>query len=915
MKKVKRSPKVRAVKDQVPEVKVSVPAGKKPALIPLIKDPTLSYNSTKSKGRSQFQLSEYSLAESGRVEDTDSYVRQAFDKKSALMFKEGWDIVGPNPKTIKYIKTRLQQIAIASKVPTRSLLREIGSGLVRKSNVFLIKVRKEEASGGAIRRAPGSKVPLVPVAGYFISPAETMEYQLSGNKVIRWQQNMPNGDKNFYVPRDLIHFFYDRKEGFVFGTPILTPVIDDIRALRKIEENIELLIYQCLFPLFHYIVGTEDQPAAIDENGESEIDVVRREIQYMPAEGGIVTPERHEIKAIGSEGRALKADGYLEHFKKRVFAGLGVSAVDMGEGETANRATADNMSRNLIDSVKDFQQIIEIFFNEYIINELLLESTFGVEVLDEENLCRLKFKEIDIDAQIKKEAHLADQFNKDSITWDELRTTIGYEPIIVPTREEMDSEVDTAQKYPEWHKTRWKLFKEPELLIQSLDEPFSPTAKAVARNQSLEPTSADMDESAEASNKQEIDLEKEKSKAKVAVAKAKPKVGATRPSAPKKVKNGYLASTYDVAAKDIVTKIKADTTLDHDWYAVTFRAQMGTTVARLLADQVLAFHNGYSLHAALDDDKFIRNMAFSRQLFQERAEKYVTRLQEHVIGALRRNVTEDLTKEDKIIKARAVFESAAYRTKFIEDVEVRKARAWGQVMAKRKEDFSLNDTMTVLPTKESTCERCQRHADQDPIHLEWLTLDSVPPFHASCNCAMEFTSPSEKETLPIKNSTNLLQDKTDEEPEDGDITEGEFLSCPKCGKTAIKGKDTIDQYNCRACGHKFKKKVEDNSEAIDTPVEESEGNSESQFLICKNKALARLKERHPDWDDDTIEQIAEAACDYHRQMDKKEMEDEVKLEKCVLKVKKQLKKEHPNWNEDKVKSSAFVICNASQKGD
>src|SRR5690606_8563167 len=116
-------------------------------------------------------------------EDTDGYVRQAFDKKVALMFKEGWDLLGKDPKTIKYVKARLAQISKATNKPTNQLFRDIGSGIVRKSNAFVIKVRDVKASGGSIRREPGKSESIKPVAGYFIAPAETMEFRLSGNKV------------------------------------------------------------------------------------------------------------------------------------------------------------------------------------------------------------------------------------------------------------------------------------------------------------------------------------------------------------------------------------------------------------------------------------------------------------------------------------------------------------------------------------------------------------------------------------------------------------------------------------------------------------------------------------------------------------------------------------------------------------
>src|SRR3990167_9231579 len=108
----------------------------------------------------QFQPYRIQMAEIGKIEDTDSYVRQAFTKKTALMFKEGWDFVGPNPRTIKYIKARFAQITAASKIPTNELFRAIGSMIIKKSNCFLIKVRDTMASGGKQRTTPDAIVSL-----------------------------------------------------------------------------------------------------------------------------------------------------------------------------------------------------------------------------------------------------------------------------------------------------------------------------------------------------------------------------------------------------------------------------------------------------------------------------------------------------------------------------------------------------------------------------------------------------------------------------------------------------------------------------------------------------------------------------------------------------------------------------------
>jgi hypothetical protein len=884
------------VEDQIPEVQAPIPDTKKPALMRPVKNPVLVYRTTRFVGRGAFTPSEYDLGEIGRIEDTDSYVRQAFDKKVALMFKEGWDFVGPNTRTIQYLKTRLAQIAQASQVPTPALLRGIGSGLIRKSNAFLIKVRKTEASGGRVRSEPGKKNALKPVAGYFIAPAESMEFQLEGNKITKWRQKMPNGDYKDYSPRDVVHFHYDRKDGFVFGTPHLTPVIDDVRALRKIEENIEMLVYQHLFPIFQYRVGTPESPAGLTEDGRREIDVVRTEIQYMPSEGGIVTPERHEIIPIGAEGKTLRAEGYLEHFKKRVFAGLGVSAVDMGEGETANRATADNMSRNLVDSVKDFQQVMELFVNDFMINELLLESTFGDSILDEDNRCYLKFKEIDIDAQIKKETHFADQFTKNVINLDEARTGQGREPLLIPTPEEVDTGEDLSQKYPAWHRMYWKLFKEPELLIQSLDEPYSPLAKAIARSSSLETTSSDVEEAGEKQKKRDIEIEKEKAKAKPAFA---------RPSRPKR-KDGYLADTYTQITETVVTKVSIEQKVNKDWIAQLVRTALGTTIQRLIADQIGAFRAGIVSVGLVDRNKLPAMVSSARKVFTTRAERYVNRLTNHVANAIKRRVDSEVKPEELAGQVRAVMDAFQYRTAFIEDVEVRKAENWGRLQAWKQQ--GLETLWSFSPTPKSMCDICRPHHRQG-VSPTLVDIEDIPPFHAHCNCHLV----SQQELVQVTDEIGSLPPPKGYKMSGEDVDKplkgtGNIATCPECGKTAIEISKMPGYFVCRACKTTFQVKKDATKSRLGPKSKQAE------FRKCVQRAKARLKAQHPNFDDGRIEMMAETACDYLLHADAADLTDGEKMDRCVSKVKAQLKAKNPGWSTDRVTSSAFAICNTSLKG-
>lgn len=666
------------------------------------------------------------------LHNTDSFVRQAFNKKVALLLKEGWDFIGPNLRTIKYVKARLNQIAAASKIPTEQLLRSVAEGLVKKGNCFLIKVRKTDASGGRERSEPGKSATLKPVAAYFIAPAETMEFEVAGTQVNKWRQCMPDGSIQEYSPKDVIHIFSDRKEGFVFGTPTLIPVVDDIRALRKIEENIELLIYQHLFPLFQYKVGTDQFPAGMTETGEREIDIVKREIMYMPSEGGIVTPHTHEVRAIGAEGRALRAESYLEHFKKRVFSGLGLSAVDFGEGDTSNKSTADNMSRNLVDSVKDLQRVLEVAFNEFVVKELLLESTFGEDVLDEDNLVRLKFKEIDTNDKIKKEAHAADLFSKDIVTHDEARRTLGLEPLKLPSAEEVQSEQDLAVTYPEWARTRWKLFEEPKLLIQALDEPYTAASIAVAKNNATSISQGDLEQANEKTNEQnerdkehELDLEKERTKIKKTAAKKK---------------DGMLTQTFEQVKLDIVNRTVIKQQFEHHWINSLIRTQMQSTIDKLSAQVLISFKEGYSIWSPINSNEFIHSMSSVRSSLKERINFYVQKLTENLISALNRNIEKYSNPAELANVVRATFDSVEYRTSYIEETELKKARSLGESYGARV--AGLKELTSLSNNKEKACGICKSKHNK-PIDLLLITLEDLPPHHPGCECRYGLVSTQE----------------------------------------------------------------------------------------------------------------------------------------------------------------------------
>lgn len=410
---------------------------------------------------------EWDLYETGRILDVESIFRQVCDKKENLFLKEGYEFVGNNSDRIHYIETRLQQMEFATGMPFPVLLSDTIFSLIQQSNAFWVKVRKTEASGGKVRVDQNGKT-LNPVAGYFILPAETVRFQRDEyGKIVKYRQDVYGKKSKEFKPEDVIHFYFNKRKGFSIGTPQVVPVKDDMRALRRIEENVELLYYQHLFPLFHYQVGTPDQPSQTFPDGQTEVEVVQASVKQIPADGCWVTPERHKITVVGAQGKSLAVQEVIEYFKSRIYVGLGVSPIDLGEAGKASRSTAQTVSRNLIDNTKAYQKKFGAQFYSYVIQELLLESSFSDgSLLEKDNQVFLKFAEIDFEARMAKENHYVDIFLKNAISHSELRKELGREPF---TEED-------------WKDTNWAHVEREKIVLQAIDEPGTPESKAVARS-------------------------------------------------------------------------------------------------------------------------------------------------------------------------------------------------------------------------------------------------------------------------------------------------------------------------------------------------------------------------------------------------------------------------------------------------
>jgi hypothetical protein len=407
---------------------------------------------------------EYDLTELQIAQDTDAYIFKAIQKKVHKIILAGWEFVGKDKEVVNYIKKRLREIEIVSGMPFDMMIINTAHDLARYSNCMWVKVRDSEASSGVIR--PHLNKELDPVAGYFLLPFETLWFKVKPNgEIKKVMQIMHNtGKSKEFNPEDVVHFYTNKKPGFTMGTPEILPVLEDVALLRRLEENVESMVDANLNPLFHYTVGTDQHPERYGPDGTKETDIVRQTIEYMPSGGIFVSDHRHKIEVLGAEGKALNAIEYLDYFKKRVFAGLGVTPMDMGEGDSANSSTASTLSKSAIQDVEALQANIKMFIDTYVISELLIEGGYSDAVMDPEKRVEIKFGTVDKEEKSKLENQTIQLWLNKLITEDEARKRLGEKSI-----EESDRD-----------KNYYKLYEEPAALLKIMGSPVSAAAQALA---------------------------------------------------------------------------------------------------------------------------------------------------------------------------------------------------------------------------------------------------------------------------------------------------------------------------------------------------------------------------------------------------------------------------------------------------
>lgn len=665
---------------------------------------------------------EYNLSEIITITETEALVARAFSRKEIMCLKEGFDIVGKNQKTVQYIKKRLHEIELVSKLPTRSLIRHIAADLIHSSNAFASLVRNAKYSSGRTRKTSSGM--LKPIAGIFMIPFETILFKKNdnGHVVGIGQQGVNHGYNSTikeYKEHNYVHFKINERTGFAAGTPLLTATKDDILALRRIEEDAEIMLYQHLFPLYQYKVGTEKSPARPYPDGTTEVDEVRAVYSSMPSEGAIVTPERHELKLVSNRTGAMDPFPAIKHFKQRVLAGIEISSLDIGDSETSNRSTSDSLSRILIDGVKYLQRRIEEYFDTAIIRELLLESTFDEDmVLDPENMVHLKFKEIDIDEQVKVANHRQQLFSTHGITQSEFRRSIGEEPFSEEERED----------------TFFARIDEPRMLLEKKDGPHDAAVYALARNENSFLSPEDL-------SKEQANAERVLQQANAAASKLsdgsegadKQSASQNRPSnqhGTKAGSNGRKSSSLRSCFRDATASSSptdmAESSLLTAWdylllQADTVKSKDVYRLVRITLDSALP-HFVLALQRKMNEGLLDVMREESAELRTSVPDRFRWEGKRQVINLLERFY--DLTNEEVGTKSNVnsdTLRSLTYRIRMIEQNEL--ARSYNTGRANGYKQLG-HDSAIIVPLRETDCSKCNQVSE---MSLKFFAYMDAPP--------------------------------------------------------------------------------------------------------------------------------------------------------------------------------------------
>ena len=647
-----------------------------------------------SDDRERFCRPEYNLWEIKEASESDSYVKIAFSKYSYLIYKAGASLKGEDER-VAYLEKRFRMMSFMTQKPMDILFQELADDLVKYSNAFLIKRRVDHIVGVNAKPVLADKV----VGGYFrVDPASVKIKRDKNGNVLKYEQGYGDNIREFF-PRDVIHIYMDKDANNAYGTPRVIAALEDVKLLRKIEGNVTALIYRFSMPLYQWIVGLPQQGM---QATQPEILKAQNEIERSTLDGIVVTNERTAIKAIGAEGSALNAEGYLRYFEERVFSALGVSASQMGRGGA--KQDSESMEAQIHDTVKYIQRIMSIFIQEKILNELLLEGGFN-PILDEEDIVTYEFEEISLETKVKKENHEMLKFQSNVIPFEDTRRNMGMKDTI---SDESRLYKNMIEKQSELEKIDRTAFHQKDLAKINSSQNNGSTGnngpstgnKAPRSNKSEGPSKA-----VSTNNRPQNQY---------GTHSAKIKEGLELDNHKNKFKD--LFQSYELACKDLEQGENLEV--------------VSSVLKNELVSSLNKYIDKYSMQALVDATEEINKVKKTNKLLPNSNIILEDFYEESEIAFKKLVKTIKQEIEDNNNDYSAAFDKYKYKLRFISDFIIRKAYWYSY--AKTGALLDVNQAYIIFNSEKDAKGR------NNYIDTKAFTVDDIPAYHSFCDCEITY---------------------------------------------------------------------------------------------------------------------------------------------------------------------------------
>jgi len=376
----------------------------------------------------------------------ESYFSRSLIRQVETMLRNGYGFSSDDIELLGMVKTECARIQMDSGMPLDQFIYSAALSLLKYGILIVHKVRERVQDDMAIDDKRKKRITRLRI----IMPHRVMFYVNDKGRLIGIQdgtasfvaqalQRQSSGNRQFHgIPVEdlMIAYMSDPGDDF-FPEPPCFQMLDDILTLRSIEETVELLAFQFGSPLLHARVGTDELPASPDE-----VRGVNAQLVDMAPNGMITTDHRTNIDVVNLQKGVTNLIPYLEHFKYRVLIGSGSSPISVGEGDTANRNTAESIDDALADHCTYLATAICNPINYNLIPDLLVKADTPLQETDlfdsyGELKIRLEFNEMRLEKQIARHNDVINLWQGNLITHHEARRILKMPPLTDSDEDEL----------------------------------------------------------------------------------------------------------------------------------------------------------------------------------------------------------------------------------------------------------------------------------------------------------------------------------------------------------------------------------------------------------------------------------------------------------------------------------------------